>query len=293
MEAEKKNQGVWYIAWALIFVGALVAANQAMQPKAPSFDYKLVKMDGHRTGVQSVTLENASTALGTFDDEGYVTPSGVRYAEDSPMAGVASILMEAQPKLAFLKTVIGHSASMLTNDRDNPDLPLGNLVTDAMRSQGSKLFKMPMDLALLNFGGIRTPLPQGAVTLEDINSMFPFKNYICLVKIKGEGVQKLFEQLAGTKAFQAISGAKVKVKDHKVEEALIDGKPIDPNKVYNLITIDFLLDGGDNIRVGSLAQSVKLTHTLILDVMLDYVRSCEAAGIVLDGKSDGRVVMED
>ena len=289
----KSNRYVWYFCWALILVGAVFAAGQAMKPKEPTFEWKTVPMDGHRTGVQCVTLENVNTALGHFDDEGYVAPNGVRFAEDSPVPQVAALLMEEQPKLAQLKKVIGHSASMLMDDRDNPDLPLGNLVTDAMRTCGVKYFKVPMDLALLNFGGMRVPLPEGAVTLEDITSMFPFLNYLAYAKVKGSGLTALFEQLATTKAFQAESGAVVRVKDHKLVSAEIGGKPIDPDKVYNVISIDFLLDGGDGIRLGAVADKVVLSRVLIRDLILDYIEDCEKKGIVLDGKSDGRVIMED
>ena len=289
----KSNSKLWYIAWALIIVGAVFAARQAMQPKEPSFEWKRVAMDGHRVGAQSVTLENVNTALGSWQDDGYVAPCGVCYPEDSPVPAVAEALLEVQPKLSSLKTVIGHNAVMLMDDRDNPDLPLGNLVADALRAYGSRYFKVPMDFAIINFGGIRVPLPEGAVTLEDISSMFPFKNYLCHVKMKGENLTRLLEQLSGTKAFQATSGAKVLVKDHKLVSAQIGGAPIDPGKVYNVCTIDFLLDGGDSIRIGALAESVTLSHVLVKDVMLDYVTSCEKAGIVIEGKSDGRVIMED
>ena len=292
-EVKNSNKNIWYIAWALILVGAVFAARQAMQPKEPSFEWKRVSMDGHRTGRQSVTLENVDAALGVFDDEGYVAPNGVRFAEDSPVPTVAQLMMDAQTKLAPLKVVVGHSASMLMDDRDNPDLPLGNLVADAMRSFGARYFKMPMDFAIINFGGIRTPLPEGAITLEDINAMFPFKNYICLVKMKGSALTQLFEQLSGTKAFQATSGAQILVKDHKLVSALVGGKPINPDKLYNITSLDFLLDGGDGVRLGALAQKVTLTHVLVKDVILDYITSCEKAGVVLDGKSDGRVIMED
>ena len=292
-EVKNSNKNIWYIAWALILVGAVFAARQAIQPKEPSFEWKRVSMDGHRTGRQSVTLENVDAALGVFDDEGYVAPNGVRFAEDSPVPTVAQLMMDAQTKLAPLKVVVGHSASMLMDDRDNPDLPLGNLVADAMRSFGARYFKMPMDFAIINFGGIRTPLPEGAITLEDINAMFPFKNYICLVKMKGSALTQLFEQLSGTKAFQATSGAQILVKDHKLVSALVGGKPINPDKLYNITSLDFLLDGGDGVRLGALAQKVTLTHVLVKDVILDYITSCEKAGVVLDGKSDGRVIMED
>ena len=122
--------------------------------------------------------------------------------------------------------------------------------------------------------------------------MFPFKNYLCYVQMKGSNLTKLLEQLAGTKAFQATSGARVKVKDHQLVEATVGGKPIDPNRLYNVASIDFLLDGGDRIALGALAEKVTLTHVLLKDVMLDYVKDCESKGIVIKGAADGRVVME-
>lgn len=280
----------WLLAVALVYTGVFLATRALTHGRV---EWRLVAMDGHRACAKPVNLSNIDQALGTFDDEGYVSPAGVRYADDSPMAGVALDLMDAQRQLAPLKVVVGHSDAMYENLRTNPDLPLANLFVDALRAYGSRLFNVPMDFAVTNFGGIRVPLPEGAVTMDDISSMFPFKNYVCYVKMKGSGLQQLLEQLSGTKAFQATSGAKVLVKDHKLVSAQIGGAPIDPGKVYNVCTIDFLLDGGDSIRIGALAESVTLSHVLVKDVMLDYVTSCEKAGIVIEGKSDGRVIMED
>lgn len=260
---------------------------------APKVEYRLVPMDGHRAGAQPVTAENADSALGVFEDDAYVTPSGVRYDGDSPVADVAEALMEVQPRLVSLKTVVGHSAGEYLNLRTDPDLPLGNLVADALRAYGSELFRVPMDFAVTNFGGIRVPLPKGAITMEDISSMFPFKNYVCYAKMKGEALTTLFEQLAGTKAFQATSGATIRVKDHKLVSALVGGEPIEAERIYNVTTIDFLLDGGDKINIGALAQDVTLSTVLLKEVMLWYVQGAEARGEVIEAKADGRVIMED
>ena len=260
---------------------------------APKVQWKAVPMDGHRSGVVCLTAENVETGLGTFTDTSYVMPSGAVYALESPAAEAASALMEVQPKMAHLKQVIGHSARMMMNDRDNPDLPLGNLFADVLRSYGSKYFGVPMDFAICNFGGIRCPMPEGAVTLEDISSMFPFKNNMCYCKIIGHNLQLLFHQLAGTKAFQPISGATVRVKAHELQSVLVGGEPIDPDRIYNVTAIDFLLDGGDGVRLGALSDEVKLSAVLLKDVMLDYVTTMEAEGKVIDSVPDGRVVMED
>lgn len=275
--------------FALLGLVVLLGACQ----QGPSIEWRLVPMDGHRIQSKPVNLENVEQALGVFDDEGYLAPSGARYEEDSPVAEVAKVLYEAQRRLAPLKKVIGHSAEEMENIRTNPDLPLGNLVADALRDYGSRYFKVPMDFAISNFGGIRIPMPEGPVTMEDISSMFPFENYICYCKVRGDQLTRLLEQLAATPAFQPISGAVVRVKAHKLESALVGGKPIDPKKLYNVITIDFLLDGGDKLNIGALSEDVQLTHVLIKEVMLDCVYRTEAKGELLQGHADGRVIMED
>ena len=273
---------------ALLLVSLAVSCSQG----GPRMEWKRVAMDGSRTGVVPVNAENVDTALGAFEDDAYVAPVGTRFTEGATPE-VAALLMEAQPRVARLKVVVGHNARFMDNIRTECDLPLGNLVADALRAKASDYFKVPVEFALTNYGGIRIPMPEGAVTLDDIESMFPFKNYMCLAKVRGSELQRLLEQLAKTPAFQAVSGCRVKVKAHELVEAEVGGAPIDPKRVYNVATFEFLLSGGDGIAVGARALDVKLTPVLMKDVMLDYVSAKEAAGEIIDYQKDGRVVMED
>ena len=244
-------------------------------------EWKRVPMDGSRTGVVPVTAENVDTALGTFEDD-YIAPNGRHFTEGATPE-VAALLMDVQPKMGHLKEVVGHSARLLVNIRTEP----------ALREKGSSYFKVPMDFAISNYGGIRNPLPEGAILMDDVEAMFPFKNYMCYAKVRGSNLQRLLEQLAKTQAFQAVSGCKVKVKAHELAEAEVGGEPIDPNRLYNVTTIDFLLSGGDGIAIGALAEDVVLTDVLVKDVMLEYFQKMEAEGKVIDGQKDGRVIMED
>ena len=277
MAKAKVKYWAWLLAMALVYCGVLLATRAA--GNGPRLEWRIVAMDGHRAQAQPLTLENSEQVLGQYDG--------------TALEPVAQVLKDAQAGLAPLKVVVGHSDAMCMNLRDDPDLPLGNLVADALRDYGSRYFKVPMDFALTNFGGIRVPLPLGAITMEDISSMFPFRNYMCYVKIKGSNLVKLLEQLSGTKAFQAVSGVQVRVKNHVLESALVGGKPIEPERVYNMTTIDFLLDGGDKINVGALAEDVKLSHVLLKEVMLEYISGCEARGEIISPRADGRVIMED
>ena len=271
---------------AAFFLLAAVSCSQG-----PRMEWKRVPMDGSRTGVVPVTAENVDTALGTFEDD-YIAPNGRHFTEGATPE-VAALLMDVQPKMGHLKEVVGHSARLLVNIRTEPDLPLGNIVADALREKGSSYFKVPMDFAISNYGGIRNPLPEGAILMDDVEAMFPFKNYMCYAKVRGSNLQRLLEQLAKTQAFQAVSGCKVKVKAHELAEAEVGGEPIDPNRLYNVTTIDFLLSGGDGIAIGALAEDVVLTDVLVKDVMLEYFQKMEAEGKIIDGQKDGRVIMED
>ena len=267
----------------------LLAAVSCSQ--GPRVEWKRVPMDGSRTGVVPVTAENVDTALGAFEDD-YIAPNG-RHFTDGATPEVAALLMDVQPRMAHLKEVVGHSARLLVNIRTEPDLPLGNIVADALREKGSSYFGVPMDFAVSNYGGIRNPLPEGAILMDDVEAMFPFKNYMCYAKVRGNNLQRLLEQLAKTQAFQAVSGCEVKVKAHELVKAEVGGEPIDPNRLYNVTTIDFLLSGGDGIAIGALAEDVVLTDVLVKDVMLEYFQKMEAEGKVVDGQKDGRVIMED
>ena len=259
--------------------------------RGPRMEWKRVPMDGSRTGVVPVTADNVDTALGTFEDD-YIAPNGKHFA-DGATPEVAMILMDAQPRMARLKEVVGHSARMMVNLRTEPDLPLANLVADALLAKASEYFGKPMDFAVINYGGIRIPMPEGPVLMDDIEAMFPFKNYMCYAAVRGSNLSRLLEQLAKTKAFQAVSGCRVKVKAHELVEAEVGGQPIDPKKLYNVATIDFLLSGGDQIAIGALAEDVVLTPVLVKDVMVEYIRGLEAEGKVIDIQKDGRVIMED
>lgn len=279
------------ILWA-VEIALIALAFCSSRESGPQISWRRVLMDGSRTGVKSLAVDNMDGTLGTFNGEEYISPNGTHFTEGAtPKA--AALLRDAQPSMARLKEIVGHSASELDNPRDECDLPLGNLIVDMIRKGASEYFRTPVDLGLLNYGGIRIPLPKGVVTLEDMESMFPFKNYLVLAKIKGKNLKRLFDQLAKTDAFMAVSGVKVHVKNHEITELLIGGKPLDEKKVYTLATLDFLLDGGDGVAVGAIADDVKLSRKLIRETVLEQVRKCEAAGQVLDGKKDGRVIMED
>lgn len=278
------------ISALLMLLGIGRAVKIASDSGKTKYQWHRTVMDGSRTGVKSVTLDNIDEALGTFDDEAYISPSGARFTE-GVTPEVAAALMEVQPRMASLKEVIGYSTEEMVVSP--PECKLSNMFVDEIRRSCSKIFKKDMDFALTNFGGIRCSMPQGPVVLDDILSMFPFRNHLVYAAIKGSNLKSLFDQLALTETFQCVSGARVVIKDHKVVSAEIGGKPIEDDKVYNVASIDFLLTGGDRIALGAMAEEIAISDVLLKDMMLQYVKGLTSAGKPIEYFTDGRVTMEN
>ena len=93
--------------------------------------------------------------------------------------------------------VIGTSTDVLIKEGD--ESTLGNFVCDALKYSAEKEFNnLPVDVVLLNRGGLRANLPKGDIKVINIFELMPFENDLILVKISGqkllEGLQIVFEK---------------------------------------------------------------------------------------------------
>ena len=146
-----------------------------------------------------------------------------------------------------------------------------------------------VDLGIVNFGGIRIDMPKGDIILDDMLSMFPFKNQLVYVEQKGSQIRKILEGMAARR-FQVLGGVRVVAEDGKLVKAEIGGEPIDDDKIYGLATISFLLGGGDGLSLDHDAVSVTIFKDIdIIDAVLEYVNAETAAGRPIEYSTDGRV----
>lgn len=246
-------------------------------------------MDGHRTGATAPSAENVPEALGTVDSSGvYTAPNGVVFSDGSTPK-VAKLLIEAQPFMAAVKEVIAFSTHKMS--ANIPESELSNFVVDIVRSETERIVKRKVDVAITNFGGIRVDMPEGDVLLDDIRSMFPFNNKLCYVELPGSELLHLMDEVAEFGP-QCLSGVKMVIADKKVESLEVGGKPVDPKKKYGVATVDFLLDGGDNVHVARGATKLIITEHIIGHVIEQYIRNMTAEGKAIEYKTDGRVVIK-
>ena len=266
-----------------------IFAITGIAASSQEYTWSATEMDGSRTGCSAPSKENVDEAIGTFDGKTYVAPNGTRHKKRSAAAKTAKAVLKAQPKMARVKDVVAHAIGSW--DKGYPESELSNWLIDIMIAKTEAISGKPVHMGVTNFGGIRADMPQGDVILDDLLSMFPFKNYLVYLEHKGSTIRRIIEEMAATR-FQVLGGVRVVVKDGKVESIEIGGEPLDDNKVYGLVTVSFLLHGGDGLFLANDALSMTEYHDVnVIDAVLEHVYAETAAGKSLEYKKDGRVTI--
>lgn len=212
-------------------------------------------------------------------------------------AAVDKILEAYTAKVRALDVVIGNLEGELKKFGLGGGT-LGNFVTDGMRAQAAKKLGMPIDLVVSNSGGLRKgTISPGDLRIRDIFELLPFENALVELELTGAQLRRVLEIAVENREPQ--SGARVKYRtnaDKKLELAsavLIsaEGKErqIEPQAIYRVITIDYLLNvEGGKFAILREARVKKPLGITIRDAMIAYVKDETAAGRPIVAKLDGR-----
>lgn len=193
-----------------------------------------------------------------------------------------------------MKEIIAHSPIALTKGK--PEGLIGNYLADALFEVANKYcaenkLDYKIDLAILNKGGIRTSLPAGDILVENMFGVLPFPNKVGLVKLKGSDLKNLCNQLA-KKGGQAISNMQMGIKNHKAVNIIIAGKPLDFDKSYYIVSIDYLINGGDNMSAFSKNEFYIDTNIKLRDAIINHMKEEYKKGDKIKVELDGRTYNE-
>lgn len=150
------------------------------------------------------------------------------------------------------------------------ELPLGNLVCDALRAE------MKTDLAFFNSGGIRSNLPKGTVRRRDVLEAFPFRNTVATGTLKGREVVSLLDEgvnrgkLGG--GVLQVSGLRYAIKNGKVSGVWIEEKPIQPERTYSFATNSYVISAGDKLKTMRRAQMTKVTSRFVDEALIWFLK---------------------
>ena len=245
----------------------------------------------------------------TFDDAGNVTwaegDTIVLDASVTPDATVLARVAELAGPIEELKArVIGQATDAIEGDRSvcrAKECPMGNLVADAMLD---RVKDQGVTIAIQNGGGLRASIDAGEITMGEVLTVLPFQNTLATFQAPGavivaaleNGVSAVadgagrFPQVAGLKyAFSAAAEPGSRVSDVMVMEG-DQWVPIDPAKVYGVVTNDYVRKGGDGFRMFSDAADAYDYGPGLELVVADYIA---ALGGSYTPYTDGRITVKE
>lgn len=211
------------------------------------------------------------------------------------------------------KTVLGYATQSFDQDScKQRECTMGNMVADAMlqlartptlQNQDPETVTRPRtDIAFINSGGIRSGLPQGNITIEMIMTTSPFGNGLVQTQMTGAEIKAMLEAVAAgrykdtqklvTSNIQ-ISGLRYSFDSSKplAETHLIKAeirgdddvwRDISEKQKYWVVSLDFVLGGGDNILERKERRGTKLA--LLDQVLMDYIKNKGEITPYLDGR---------
>ena len=228
----------------------------------------------------------------------------VENGEDEPAArGVLNLIALYNELVAPIRdAVVGHiepgSQVTRTADPDGGDSPLGNLIADAQKADGSIDDTGEPHIALMNPGGIRTDLVEndaGDVTYGAAFAVQPFNNLVTSMDLTGaqiktildqqwnggnEGTNRKILQVSGLSYTWDLSDALEVGLPAIVGEVLVDHDrdtatamvPLEDDTVYRVVANNFIADGSDNFS-GFLAGQNRVNGGLDIDSLVDYLKA--------------------
>lgn len=226
--------------------------------------------------------------------EGELIPVDQEHIGEKDQAVDSIIAIYRETLEEEMEVVLAHSAQRL--ERGTPEGLLNNFVADLIMKQGQDLYipddGRPIDFTLLNYGGLRAPLPEGPVTRANIFELMPFENEMLVLTLTPESTLEAFEYLAQANVGMPVSGIELVVTDDQVDEVYIQGEPFDDSRNYKVLTSDYLAGGGDDMRFFLDAIEEEVLGKRIRDAIIAHVIALDERGEKINSELDGRIRMK-
>jgi 2',3'-cyclic-nucleotide 2'-phosphodiesterase (5'-nucleotidase family) len=186
--------------------------------------------------------------------------------------------------------VLGETNVDLTRGGEG-ETRMGNLVCDAM------LEEVSADFAFTNLGGIRDEIPAGSVTPRQVFRVLPFGNSLMVFEMDGRLLKEVIEYRvsAGHHGVYMAGGKVIYNKTRPDYDRLtffeVGGEQWQPDKIYRVVTSDFLATGNAGLYMLPLVPEDKKmrTSTTCMDAAVHYIERHSP----IENNMDGRWVRDD
>ena len=155
---------------------------------------------------------------------------------------------------------------------------MGNLIADAMLD---RVADQGIEIAIENSGGIRASIDAGEVTMGEVLTVLPFQNTLSTFQVTGAAFVEALENGAsqmedGAGRFAQVAGVTFTVDPaaepgSRISEVMVGGEPIDPEKVYGVVSNNYVRNGGDGYAMFKDAMNAYDFGPDLADVTAEYL----------------------
>ena len=197
--------------------------------------------------------------------------------KNSEVADIENFIKPYRDRIdADLNTVLGTAPETLDKSGEW-QTPMGNLLADITLEKSYKVFqlreKKSIDICLLNHGGIRSIIPKGNITSRTAYEVMPFENSAIVLGLKVEQVLEMINYIISEKKPHPLKGLTFTIdKDNQPKNILVKGNPLQNDKVYYVVTSDYLSNGGDNMLFFKKAVEQYDLNYKLRNIIIDYFK---------------------
>lgn len=187
---------------------------------------------------------------------------------------------------AEMDVVIGQAAQTMMSHA--PESLLSNLSADIYLKAASEILNEPVDIAIVNLGGIRTQIPKGDIAVRKIFELMPFENELVVVWLRGDLLLELLQHFAEVGG-QGVAGLKMTIENKQAIDISVGNKALDVTKLYSIATNDYLAGGNDKMVQLASAEKRQFLGVKIRDVLMNYIKNETKNGRMIQSELDGRI----
>ena len=166
-----------------------------------------------------------------------------------------------------------------------PECPMLNWASDALLAQACKLCPNPVDMAVVNIGGMRCNWGKGDITFRHVFELMPFDNELVVLTMTGKEILALCEVFAQSGG-QGVAGLRMSASKGALKSAKIAGKAIVPEAYYTVATSDYLSQGNDGMMPLKNHESLWKSERKIRDLYIEYIQQVKTVEAKVDGRMD-------
>ncbi|MCM1077416.1 MAG: bifunctional metallophosphatase/5'-nucleotidase [Bacteroides sp.] len=235
-----------------------------------------------QTGSSGVNLGEIDIDLDTKQVTARLIPVNNRL-DDRVDPAVEEIIAPYRQKVEKMRSMVIGSSPY---EFERKSIEMRNLLSDFVKIRGEELCGKPVDLSIMNKGGIRNSLTTGDITKGEIIDIAPFDNSIVVMEISGRDLLDNIAVMAAQDGQGVSSNVEVLFdpSTKAVNTATIDGKPIRADKTYRLATIDYLAAGNDYMEPLKRGNVIASSKEVLYQILIDYIA---------DGKLDSLLANPD